>query len=479
MSLKKDAFVSVSLIGHAKVKTIKKEPSNKTPLKSNEPTILPEEYIVEKIMGKRFWNGRPQLLIKWFGYPDEESTWEPQENMGNCIELLTDFEVELHKKQMKQEALIKTERLETLSTSAKKQNKKTTSSTLHTREIDEANLLMKMDKLQIKASSLPLQRKLKQKVKLSPEIASKTKQDVKLSPEMDIKTSNTLSPLKRKGKEEIKVSPEMTSKTLNIVSPLKRKANQELTPELDNKSLNILSSPKRKAKQEFKAKRNHSRSYEHRSFLDLSSDSSDNDETIPVKQETQKPQKQRPQAGKTTGACSPCLSAVSKYNSLEFIKEQARKWRGKKGKQHQKLRDTPTSRPGKPMKPRNLDNSIDVVMKRLHCGTHNRQENMPSTTTTPKCEPNLDDNYSINRSGNKRERGETWRVSPRIKKYPYGLARGLPLDKVIHHFKMREKLFLYVNWQGMSITDVILLDDLIDIYPQQIIKYLESLVVVM
>ncbi|EDW72015.2 heterochromatin protein 1D [Drosophila willistoni] len=377
MSLKRDASGSVSLIGHARVKTIKKEPANnKPPPKSNEPSISPVEYTVEKIIGKRFWNGRPQLLIKWFGYPEEESTWEPQENMGNCIELLTDFEAELHKKQMKQEAIIKTERLEASSASPKKPIKKRSSSKLYTTEIDEANLLMKMDKLQIKPSSAPLK-------------------------------------------------------------------------------------PKRKLS-----------SYEHRSFFDLSSDSSGDGET-------EKPLYQTPSSGKASGASSPYLSAVSKYNSLEFIKEQARKWRSRKGKQHQKLRGSPTSRPGKPMKPRNLDDSIEIVMKRLHCGTDNRQENLPSTPTTPKCEPNLEDNYCRTRSGNKRKRWEPWRVSPRPRKTPYGLARGRPLDKVIHHFKMGKLVFLYVNWQGMSITDVILLDNLIDIYPQQIIKYMETIKVVM
>ncbi|XP_046866335.1 heterochromatin protein 1-like isoform X2 [Drosophila willistoni] len=246
MSLKRDASGSVSLIGHARVKTIKKEPANnKPPPKSNEPSISPVEYTVEKIIGKRFWNGRPQLLIKWFGYPEEESTWEPQENMGNCIELLTDFEAELHKKQMKQEAIIKTERLEASSASPKKPIKKRSSSKLYTTEIDEANLLMKMDKLQIKPSSAPLKRKTKQEVKPSSEMSSKTlnvlsplkpraKKQVKVSPETESKTVETLSPLKRKPKKEVKVFPEATRKTSNILTPSKPEAKQEvkLSPEM-------------------------------------------------------------------------------------------------------------------------------------------------------------------------------------------------------------------------------------------------------
>ncbi|KAH8402226.1 hypothetical protein KR009_010497, partial [Drosophila setifemur] len=53
------------------------------------------EFIVEKITAKRFLHGRPQVLIKWVGYPAEESTWEPMENVGNCMSLLADFEAEL------------------------------------------------------------------------------------------------------------------------------------------------------------------------------------------------------------------------------------------------------------------------------------------------------------------------------------------------------------------------------------------------
>ncbi|KAH8308704.1 hypothetical protein KR059_000906, partial [Drosophila kikkawai] len=56
------------------------------------------EYIVEKITGKRYWNGRPQVQIKWQGYPPEENTWEPMENIGNCMVLLADFEAELFKR---------------------------------------------------------------------------------------------------------------------------------------------------------------------------------------------------------------------------------------------------------------------------------------------------------------------------------------------------------------------------------------------
>ncbi|EDX07534.1 rhino [Drosophila simulans] len=57
-----------------------------------------QEFVVEKIQGKRFVNGRPQVLVKWHGFPDESNTWEPMENVGNCMQLVSDFESELFRR---------------------------------------------------------------------------------------------------------------------------------------------------------------------------------------------------------------------------------------------------------------------------------------------------------------------------------------------------------------------------------------------
>ncbi|KRG04985.1 verprolin [Drosophila mojavensis] len=48
---------------------------------------------VEQILAKRYADGRPQLLLKWVGYPLQQSTWEPIENLsGDCLSMLADFE---------------------------------------------------------------------------------------------------------------------------------------------------------------------------------------------------------------------------------------------------------------------------------------------------------------------------------------------------------------------------------------------------
>ena len=50
---------------------------------SRPAAIDPEDnqWKIEKLLGKRQIRRQVQYLVKWFGYPDNESTWEPPENV--------------------------------------------------------------------------------------------------------------------------------------------------------------------------------------------------------------------------------------------------------------------------------------------------------------------------------------------------------------------------------------------------------------
>ena len=53
-----------------------------------ESQSMPEQVIdnetvfrAEKILKSRGKKGRKEYLVKWFGYPKNQSTWEPEENI--------------------------------------------------------------------------------------------------------------------------------------------------------------------------------------------------------------------------------------------------------------------------------------------------------------------------------------------------------------------------------------------------------------
>lgn len=50
-----------------------------------------DEYVVEKIVNKKWENGQWMYFIKWEGWPEEDNTWEPKSNL-NCPEKLKKFE---------------------------------------------------------------------------------------------------------------------------------------------------------------------------------------------------------------------------------------------------------------------------------------------------------------------------------------------------------------------------------------------------
>ena len=51
-----------------------------------QPIIVQKdkEYLIEKIVKRRKLKGKkPEVLIKWLGYPDSANSWEPESNIQN------------------------------------------------------------------------------------------------------------------------------------------------------------------------------------------------------------------------------------------------------------------------------------------------------------------------------------------------------------------------------------------------------------
>jgi hypothetical protein len=63
------------------------------PLPIIDPTTGESLYEVDKIVGRRIHRGKRQYLVTWKGYPADEATWEPLQNLATSArEALLDFD---------------------------------------------------------------------------------------------------------------------------------------------------------------------------------------------------------------------------------------------------------------------------------------------------------------------------------------------------------------------------------------------------
>ena len=57
-------------------------------LMSDSEKFSREEYEVDKILNKRFHDGKREYLVKWKGYSKNDATWEPVTNLSNAHSII-------------------------------------------------------------------------------------------------------------------------------------------------------------------------------------------------------------------------------------------------------------------------------------------------------------------------------------------------------------------------------------------------------
>lgn len=83
--------------------------------KETDLTEEEEVFEVEKILKMRKRNGKTQYLLKWKSFSDDEATWENEDNLLSCPEILQDFllnrELKLEEEKKRKEMLFSPEEI--------------------------------------------------------------------------------------------------------------------------------------------------------------------------------------------------------------------------------------------------------------------------------------------------------------------------------------------------------------------------------
>jgi hypothetical protein len=56
------------------------------------------EYVVEQLLNRKVFRGKPYYLVRWQGHASADDSWEPVENLNNCPERLAEYEAAAHRR---------------------------------------------------------------------------------------------------------------------------------------------------------------------------------------------------------------------------------------------------------------------------------------------------------------------------------------------------------------------------------------------
>ena len=84
-----------------KSNTPKSKKGVQSPIHQNGGEISADEFIVERIIGKKIQHGKVKYQVKWDGYDTDEATWEPIENLESAALAIEKYEKLLQGKDKK------------------------------------------------------------------------------------------------------------------------------------------------------------------------------------------------------------------------------------------------------------------------------------------------------------------------------------------------------------------------------------------
>ncbi|XP_017094135.3 chromo domain-containing protein rhino isoform X1 [Drosophila bipectinata] len=527
---------------------------SEAPESSNNPSET-WEFVVEKICGKRFTHGRPELLVKWLGYTEQDNSWEPLENLGNCIEMVCDFEAELFQKtkgRNKNETKLQPRDIlcvspnTAIATGSKivddntQQNVPTPPTTLKRKiepfkrrrdsvaiGVSSQPVISKSQPLEIATGSKIVDDNTQKNVPTPPTTLKRKiepfkrrrdsvaigvsnqpvpKQSISKSQPLDnpraeatiqnhshVKFVKVLNLSDPSDDEDVEPRPQMLPQPVSAINPLPEFPGMPSSSGLDPESRSFLSPDETfqsssapslapvtastplppsklcvdgldalKAKANIWAKTNKEMKYEGFREAGIFKNANITNESLPIE----------PRPSSLLLGNNPIGSTLTQLLQEQMHGEQSSNVTQSMPRRLSLIRPEMT-----PESPGTQGNNTINKPRRMTYGPGSSKDivdaSVPATPTISSSRPKLTSGSSA--SSRISSGRPAWKLPLCKKDRVYGLERGLPLEKVVHSYRLKDKIFLFIKWQDCSAIDAVLLDEVKEVFPLQVIEYFESL----